>query len=644
MCGIAGALSIGHSNFSVREDYIVKMRDTMVHRGPDGAGVWVSPDRRIGFGHRRLSIIDLSDAASQPMTNEDGSLWVIFNGEIYNHAEIRRELQRTGRFKWKTDHSDTEVILHAFQHWGIDCIHRFSGMFAIALWDVRERELWLIRDRIGIKPLYYTQQQGRFIFASEIKAILSDQDVAREVNEGGLFHYLSFLSVPAPETLFAGIKKLPGGTWMRVREDGQTTQTRYWDVLDDLNPLVGKSENELAESLLAGLKQAVDLRKVGDVPIGIFLSGGIDSSTNAALFSQGNTERVKTFSIGYEGEYASYKNELHFARMAADHCGADYYEKRLTIDDLTSFLPQLVYMQDEPIADPVCVPVYYVSKLARSHGVTVCQVGEGADELFCGYRFWSMMNRLQKLNRMPVPRLFKNGGLKCLSAANRSFGFDYEWLRRSAMNLPIFWGGAESYSHRRKTSLVPRRICERFGETGSWISIQSIYDRFQEKAIDKSFLNWMTYLDLNNRLPELLLMRIDKMSMATSLEARVPFLDHNFVKLAMSMPSSMKIKGGVGKYILREAVRGTIPDAIIDRKKQGFDIPLHDWFFGPFHEFASKKLKVFCDETGLLNFQPIETMLGMKKPNAVWPLLNLALWWECFFSDADRRYELSGGD
>ncbi len=276
MCGIVGTLSFDNSRFGVTESYIVSMRDTMIHRGPDGAGVWVSRDRRIGLGHRRLSIIDLSQTANQPMCNEDGCLWVAFNGEIYNHVEIRRELERIGGHSWKTDHSDTEVILHAFEQWGIDCIQRFRGMFAIALWDSRKRELWLIRDRIGVKPLYYSIHHGRIVFASEIKALLKDPEQTRQVNERGFFHYLSFLTVPAPDTLFAGIHKLPGGTWLRVRTDGGIEQRRYWDVLDHTVPLDGVSEEEIAERLLAELRTAVKLRKVSDVPVGVLLSGGID--------------------------------------------------------------------------------------------------------------------------------------------------------------------------------------------------------------------------------------------------------------------------------------------------------------------------------------------------------------------------------
>src|ERR1700678_2661762 len=352
MCGISGVLGFKTSNFQVTADYLLRMRETMVHRGPDGAGFWISPDPRVGLAHRRLAIIDLSDAAAQPMSNGEGSLQVVFNGEIYNHAEIRRELEENGHRRWKTDHSDTEVILHAFEEWGIACLQKFRGMFAIALWDLKLRRLWLIRDRIGIKPLYYSIHHGRVTFASEIKALLQDPGQGRAVNEEALFHYLSFISTPAPDTLFSGVHKLQPGSFLTIDADGQRREERYWDVLDHTTPLIGISEEEIAERLLAELRTSVALRAVSDVPVGVFLSGGIDSSTNAALFSENSHGSVNTFSIGYQGEYGSYQNELHYAKEMAEYVSAHYHERLLTIDDLLDFLPQMVRLQDEPIADP----------------------------------------------------------------------------------------------------------------------------------------------------------------------------------------------------------------------------------------------------------------------------------------------------
>lgn len=633
MCGIVGSLVFDGGAFAITEGFIATMRDTMTHRGPDGCGVWVSSDGRIGLGHRRLSIIDLADTAAQPMSNADGSLRVTFNGEIYNHAEIRKELESIGGHRWKTDHSDTEVILHAFEQWGIDCLHRFRGMFAIALWDNRKRELWLIRDRMGVKPLYYAIHNGRLTFASEIKALLKDPEQKRAVNEGAMFHYLSFLTTPAPDTLFDGIKKLPCGTWLKIGADGAFHERRYWDVLDYTSAVGDLSEDQVAERILEELKVAVRLRKVSDVPVGVFLSGGIDSSTNAALFSEGPGEQVKTFSIGYAGKYESYQNELVYAKRVADEVGADYHERLLTVDDLIGFLPTMVRLQDEPIADPVCFPVYFVSKLARDNGISVCQVGEGADELFWGYPGWKTALRLQHLNDLPVPNWCKKIGLAAMSIFGRNLSFSYEWLRRGAAGQPIFWGGAEAFTEAQKSRLLSPRLKKAMAGKTSWDAIRPIRQQFLEKAQNPTWLNWMTYLDLNLRLPELLLMRVDKMSMGVGLEGRVPFLDHKLVELAMSIPEEMKTRQGVLKYILKKSVRGIIPDEIIDRKKQGFGVPIHEWFMDKLGHEIRRELDDFCSQTDFFDRDEVFRLITEKKTAQVWYLFNFALWWKEYVRD-----------
>jgi asparagine synthase (glutamine-hydrolysing) len=633
MCGIVGSLAVGDSKFAVSESFIASMRDAMAHRGPDGVGAWVAPDGRIGLGHRRLSIIDLSVIANQPMSNEDDSLQIVFNGEIYNHAEIRKELETIGGHVWKTYHSDTEVILHAFEQWGIECLHKFRGMFAIALWDSSARELWLVRDRMGVKPLYYSIHNGRINFASEIKALLQDPQQERSVNEEALFHYLSFLTTPAPSTLFEGIKKLPPGTWMKVSADGSIVEKRYWDVLDHSADVRDLDDDQIARKILEELKVAVQLRKVSDVPVGVFLSGGIDSSTNAALFSSGPNEHVKTFSIGYEGKHDSYQNELTFARRVADDVGAEYHEKLLTVDDLIGFLPEMVRLQDEPIADPVCFPVYFVSKLARDNGVTVCQVGEGADELFWGYPGWKTSLRLQHLNDLPVPALFKRMGLFVMRALSKEFSFSYEWLRRGSEGQPVFWGGAEAFTETHKARLLSPRLRKRLKGVSSWAAIEPFHQRFQAKAKDRSWLNWMTYLDLNLRLPELLLMRVDKMSMGVSLEGRVPFLDHKLVELAMGIPEAVKTRNGTLKYILKKAVRGVIPDDIIDRPKQGFGVPIHDWFLDKLGDEIRRELDDFCQRTDFFDRTEVFRLIDERKAAQVWYLFNFALWWKEYIGD-----------
>jgi asparagine synthase (glutamine-hydrolysing) len=646
MCGIVGVLSFTNSAFQVSARYLTRMRDVMSHRGPDGAGVFISDDRRLGLGFRRLAIIDLSEKAMQPMSNEDGTLWVVFNGEIYNHADIRAELERRGGHRWKTDHSDTEVILHAFEEWGIDCVHKFRGMFAIGLWDTKQRQLWLIRDRIGVKPLYYSIHHGRITFASEIKALLEDEEQKRGVNEEALYYYLSFNATPAPLTLFSDIRKLAPGTWLKVDEHGHVQECRYWDVWDHTQPLTNVSEAEIAERILSELRTSVKLRKISDVPVGVFLSGGIDSSTNAALFSEGEGQPVKTFSIGYDREYKSYQNELHYARRMANEVGAEHHELRLRENDLLDSLPQIIRHQDEPLADPVCVPVYYVSKLARESGVIVCQVGEGSDELFCGYPYWKASLRLQRYSSLlPIPNALRSLGLASLSFAERGRTASYrrqfscEVLRRALSGRPVFWGGAEVFSDSQKRQFLSPRLLKKFTELSSWEALRPIRQRFEEKAWEPSPLNWMTYLDLNLRLPELLLMRVDKMSMAVSLEARVPFLDHKFVELAMSIPEAVKTKNGVLKYILKKAVRGVIPDELIDRKKQGFGVPVYEWYHTKFGEHLVKETKDFCLNTDLFQFEGVLPFLKKRG----WALLNLALWWKQYIGSTAVAPRAFGG-
>jgi asparagine synthase (glutamine-hydrolysing) len=632
MCGIVGAFTFKQSSFRVTEDYVTRMRDTMAHRGPDGASTWVSHDCKVGLGHRRLAIIDLSEVANQPMSNEDGSIWLVFNGEIYNHAEIRSELERIGGHQWKTDHSDTEVIVHSFEQWGIDCLEKFRGMFAIAIWDGRKRELWLVRDRIGIKPLYYSVHNGRITFASEIKALLADPDQKRAVHEEALYHYLSFLTTPAPQTLFDGILKLQPGTWIRVADDGAFTEKRYWDVWDRTKPLIGVPEDEIARMLLDELRISVKLRKVSDVPVGVFLSGGMDSTTNAYLFSEDHTERVKTFTIGYAGDYKSYPNEVKQARKVADEIGSEHYERLLTLDDLLDFLPEMVRLQDEPIADPVSVPIYYVSKLARDNGITVAQVGEGSDELFCGYDRWKLMLRLERFNELPGAALINRVGKMGLKLLGQDSRLPYEWLNRGAQGSPLYWGGFDVFFDHHKATMLSEPLRRKFGKLSSWDAVAPIRKRFEEKAWDKSRLNWMTYVDLNLRLPELLLMRVDKMSMAVGLEARVPFLDYKFVELVMSIPSEVKGKHGQQKYILKNAVRGLIPERTIERKKQGFWLPIYEWYLDKLGPRTRDVVVDFCSQTDF--FEPsacscfLEGFVDTRGPVRAWSLLNLALWWK----------------
>jgi len=632
MCGIAGVMAFDRGTTRVTDQMITAMRECIAHRGPNGGATWVDADARIGLGHRRLSIVDLAEAANQPMTNEDGSLRIVFNGEIYNHVELRRELSESGRHRWSTDHADTEVILHGFEEWGIDVLAKLRGMFAFALWDARERALWLVRDRIGVKPLYYSMDEGRISFASEIKALLEVPGQRRAVHEEALFHYLSFLTTPGTQTLFDGVSKLAPGTWLRVGSDGTSKLQRYWDVWDHAQPMAPASDEALGEQVLAKLRESVKLRKVSDVPVGVFLSGGLDSSTNAALFAEGESRPVRTFSIGYDRDYATYANELHHARAMAERIGAEYHERRLTRDDVIDFLPRMVHLQDEPIADPVCVPVYYVAQLARQHDTAVCQLGEGADEMFIGYPNWLQALERQRLDDRPVPRFAKSLAALGLRIGGYDHAWQYEYLRRGSRGQPLFWGGAESFPDATKRRLMSARLRQKFRDTTSWDALAPIHADFQAKAHDRSHLNWMSYVDLRLRLPELLLMRVDKMTMGVGLEARVPFLDHEFVTLAMSLPPSRKAPGGRLKHLLKLAVREIVPKAVSERRKQGFGVPVDDLFAGRLADIATRELTRFSRDTDLIDLPAALKLVHAGQGAQTWYLLNLAMWWRHFIA------------
>lgn len=632
MCGICGFYKLDKASKRINSQYLYDMNSQMILRGPDAGDIWMSEDNICGLGHRRLSIIDLSASATQPMTNEDGSIVITFNGEIYNHMEIRRELESIGGHKWKTDHSDTEMIIHAYEEWGIECLQKFRGMFAMALWDGRKKKFYLIRDRIGIKPIYYIMENGVLTFASEIKAILKVRERKAQVNEKVLYDYLSFLTTPCEETLFKDIYKLRPATYLCFEDNGKISKEIYWDVWDHTKPEFYRADDAtISEALISELRTSVSLRKESDVPLGVFLSGGIDSSTNAALMSENNTNKVKAFCIGYDKEYKSYKNENHYAKRMAEYCGADYYERLLTQDDMLDFIPEMIRLQDEPIADPVCVPLYYVSKLARDNGITVALVGEGADELFWGYRRWKAILKLEQANALPIPNSLKKMGLNVINAVGKGNQAYAEYLRRAVVNQPVFLSGAEAFYEYDKKRMISDRLKREIGDYTSFEAIRPTYNRFNEKAWEKSYLNWMSYADLNHRLPELLLMRVDKMSMGVSLECRVPFLDHKFVELAMSIPQAKKTEGGISKTVLKKAVRGVIPDELIDRKKQGFRVPIDGWIRGRLGDEMNKEILHFANESDLLDVTYV-TKLIQNTNNAwqVWYLYNLSKWWRLY--------------
>jgi asparagine synthase (glutamine-hydrolysing) len=525
MCGILGWLCLSPSG-QIDERLLARMRDSMSHRGPDGKGAWVSADRRVGLGFRRLAIVDLSAEANQPMENEDGTVHIVFNGEIYNHLHLRRRLEDAGH-RFRTDHSDTESILHGYEEWGPRVVEEIEGMFAAAVWDSTRKRLFLARDRVGIKPLYFAWTPGSFLFASEIKAILAMPSFSRDIEPISVYHYLSFLTTPAPLTMFRGVYKMPAGHRAIVEPSGDMKAERYWDAL----PGAGEDHAELAK--LSGsalqdyavrrtrelLDQAIEKRMMSDVPFGVLLSGGIDSSTNVALMSRHMDQPVRTFTVGFSEH--EHLNELQYARKVASLFRTDHHEVMVNEAMMRDYLPSLIVSQDEPIADWVCIPLYFVSKLVRDSGTVVVQVGEGSDEQFSGYRsymlhlemyrrFWRHFARLPD----PAKRCFASVAHMITAVHDRHDPY-IDVIARAGRNREPFWSGATVFSESRKQRLIrmadlePLRVPDMIRDSGllpgsyerpdTYEIVRSFFDRLDRYAPGSDILARMAYSEFKLR-------------------------------------------------------------------------------------------------------------------------------------------------
>jgi asparagine synthase (glutamine-hydrolysing) len=623
MCGVCGVLRIS-DNFPISDEIVLAMRDSMIHRGPDDGGNWLSADHRVALGHRRLSIVDLSSAGHQPMSNEDGTVWVTYNGEIYNHRQLRAQLEAAGHVY--RSQTDTETIIHLYEDEGPRCVERLHGMFAFGIWDSRKRELFLARDRLGIKPLYYTHLPGGFLFASEIKALLGHPSVTAELDEEAFFHYLTFASTPAPLTMFRGIRKLAPAERMIVGMDGRTRSDFFWDPLSEARAeeIALLSDADLEERLLTLLRSSIAKRMMADVPFGVFLSGGIDSSTNVALMSELMDEPVRTFSVAFK-DHGRY-NELEHARTIAKRYATDHHEVIIDDGDFRGFLPELIYHQDEPIADPVCVPLHFVSRLARESGTIVVQVGEGSDELLHGYQSYVDHARLMRLyweplRKSPRPVRIAAGYTAAQLSSRLGRGLHYATaITNAAEGRLSFWGGFIPYHGRLKQEVLTNgRV-----HPDSYEVVAHFWHEAERRLPRADLLQKMTYLELKQRLAELLLMRVDKMTMATSVEARVPFLDHELVEFAIALPSRLKVRNGVGKYLLKRAVEGLLPREIVYRPKQGFGAPIAEWFRGEFGRRAQREIRdSSLSERGLLNYDRVDDLWDAHRSGANW---NAQLW------------------
>jgi asparagine synthase (glutamine-hydrolysing) len=627
MCGIAGIVAADRLHADERARATL-MRDVIAYRGPDGAGLHT--DDYAALAHRRLSIVDLA-GGHQPLANEDGTIWVTFNGEIYNHAAVRPELEAAGH-RYRT-RSDTETVVHAYEQWGDDCVHKFRGMFAFAIWDAPKKRLLLVRDRLGVKPVYWALVDNRLLFASEIKSILESGLIQPRPNERVLSEVLATRYTSNAETLFEGIHKLLPGHRL-VFENGQVRITQYWDVpLDGPDPELARApEAELVDRFRSLLQESVRLRLMADVPLGMFLSGGLDSSAVAALMAREIDRPIQTFSIAFKDRAYS---ELEYAREAARAVGADAHEVVIDDTDFFTALPRLVWHEDEPIAHPSSVPLHFVSALAREH-VKVVLTGEGSDELLAGYGKYprSVLNwKAGGIYERVVPAAVRT--TVASSVVPRLPEFVGRYARRSFLALPhdpatMFFDNFAGVPLGLQRELLDPSVTSGADTYGPSL------EYYRHVNGNSGVLAKLLYTDVKTYLVELL-MKQDQMSMSTSIESRVPFLDHKLVEFAARLPERLKLNGFTTKRILREAVRSLVPESILTRPKMGFPVPFAGWVRGPWNDVARE---VLLDrrtrERGLVNAPAVEALLDAHRDgrraggDAIWALLNLELWYRTF--------------
>ena len=641
MCGICGIYNFDRGIPADRA-VLEAMNRQIIHRGPDDDGFYFSG--HVGLAMRRLSIVDLQ-TGDQPMTNEGKTIWLVYNGEIYNHEELRAQLIARGhRFRSR---SDTETIVHLYEEYGDDCVNHLRGMFAFALWDTRKQRLFVARDRLGIKPFYYRLSRDHFLFGSEIKTILAHPSVRAEFNVSVLPEYLAFGYLAGRRTLFQEIQKLPPGHTLAIDSDGKVTIRQYWDLVPSQEP-AGNSEQKCVEKYRGMLEGAVKSHLMADVPLGMFLSGGLDSSAIAALMTKLRREPIETFSVGYQEEAFS---ELSYARAVSKHIGSNHHEVQVSFQNFFDTLPKLIWQEDEPLVWPSSVSLYFVAQLARQH-VKVVLTGEGSDETLAGYtRYaWTFWNaRLDGVYRRvtsgklrhSVRRVIANSSLANATLRRK---LQHSFLGRDGAAWESFY--FDNFYCAFSDSAQEALLSEAAARAGGAIYEDSL--AFWEKS-SGSILQRLLYTDIKTYLVELL-MKQDNMSMAASIESRVPFLDHHVVEYAMGIPRQFNMRGLSGKWILKSAVKDLLPSEIVYRKKMGFPTPWRGWLEGSHLEEIEKLLmEPRCTSRGLFKTESVRQLFSEHRGrmhdhgDRIWRLLNLELW-QRIFIDGDSTALASGSE
>ncbi len=569
MCGICGWIAF---NGEIEENVLIKMRDSLIHRGPDDCGsiILTSKNRwKIGLAHRRLSIIDISSFGRQPMTNEDNSIHLVYNGEIYNFLELREELIKKGhKFRSRTD---SEVIIHSYEEWGEECFKKFNGMFAIGLWDTKNETLFLVRDRMGKKPVYYFESPHGFLFASELKALLLHPYLKKEIDKNGLVKYLLFDYLLPPTAIIKGVKKLKSSHILKLDSSGRIKTYPFWNI--PVPEKIELSDEEIEKEIVELLLKATERRLISDVPLGVFLSGGIDSSSVVAMMAEIlPPKEIKTFSIGFEEKSF---DESDYFNLIAKKFGTDHYSEKFTIKNAMETIPEVLEFLDEPFADPSILPTYMLSKITRKR-VTVALGGDGGDELFAGYPTFQAMKLSMIYEKIPyfIRKNFIERIVKSLPVSTKDMSFDFK-AKQFIKGIP--------YPHHIRNQIwlsgfSPEEIKECLeDEVLKEVDIENPFSELEEMGNGLSVMDRMIYIYKRTYLAEDILMKVDRASMAVSLEVRAPFLDKDFVEFVSKLPFGKKMKGLKMKFILKRALRKYLPEEIIYRKKKGFGIPVAEW-------------------------------------------------------------------
>ena len=645
MCGISGLYFF--NNFQEKfndKNFLINKLSILKHRGPDDEGYWVSEDKKLILFHNRLTIIDKSKIASQPMESTDEKAIIIFNGEIYNHVSLRKELEKLGA-KFKTDHSDTEVILNGYLNWGIDkLLTKLDGMYGFAIYDKINKKIILARDKIGIKPIYYYKDKNLLAFSSEIKAIISNEEVKKDFNKKSLLDYFTFLCCPHDNTLFKNINKVTPGTYIIFDQNQNFYKKKIWYPFSKKETYLkfkkgnfSQSENEILKIFREKFDNAVKKRLIADVEVGSLLSGGLDSSAIVGTMKKFQSN-IKTFTIGYKETPDN--NEFKHAKKIAKIFNTDHHEVIISEEDVINYMERLVYDQDEPIADNVCVPLNFISKYVKSKKIKVLLVGEGADEQFCGYyHYFSSLkySKYLKNYNLFTPKFLRKLIAKLYLRLNKSEMLN-DFLYKSSLDYDFFWSGAYLYNNERLKKLVNiyDENSSSFYEPGKYINYLS--NIYKNNTGYNDELNKMIFKELSFRLPELLLMRVDKILMANSVEGRVPFLDSDLVNFTMSIPSKFKIKNNINKYLLKRSFKNFLPDEIINRKKQGFGSPVNIWIRGNLGKIMMDEVqKSQLIKENILNLDYIRSMYkdhcDQKNDYSsyLWSIFNLVVWQKKFF-------------